>query len=411
MLAPCQSSPGIIMLKTHSEPPRPPLSAYGAILFALGFRPFFAAAGLAAMLLIGLWLPLWSGQISGSFHYTPFIWHSHEMLFGFAGAIISGFLLTAVRNWTGVNTPNGTPLAALATLWLAGRIAPLAAGWLPAGLIAAVDLLFLPAVALALRPALWQGRQKVNRIFVPLLLLMGVANLLVHLEALGLAETALQGIELMLLLVVALVLLIGGRVIPFFTEAVIDGHRSRRFPKVEVLAVTALVALILIRLFYPQPAMTAAVALLAAAAQTLRLAGWHNRQVWHIPILWVLYSGFVWIIIGLIMLALAALGLFSINLAYHALTVGGIGVLTLGMMARVSLGHTGRPIDPPKVMTLAFILLNLAAVVRVFLPLLLPGYYPTWIHISGGLWILAFALFCRIYLPMLIRLRVDGAPG
>jgi len=119
------------MLKTHSEPPRPPLSAYGAILFALGFRPFFAAAGLAAMLLIGLWLPLWSGQISGSFHYTPFIWHSHEMLFGFAGAIISGFLLTAVRNWTGVNTPNGTPLAALATLWLAGRIAPLAAAGSP----------------------------------------------------------------------------------------------------------------------------------------------------------------------------------------------------------------------------------------------------------------------------------------
>lgn len=399
------------MLKPHSEPQRPPLSAYGNILFALGFRPFFAAAGLAALTLMLLWIPAWEGHLTTGSYYPPQIWHSHEMLFGFTAAIISGFLLTAVRNWTGVNTPNGKPLAALALLWLLGRLLPFASGVLPPLLIALVDLAFLPAVALSLKPALWQGSQKVNRVFVPLLLVMAGANLLVHLQALGNGSSAMAGIESMLLLVALLVLMIGGRVIPFFTDAVVTDRRAQRYPKIEMLAMGSLLALILLRLTPIPDQVTAGIALLCALAQLVRVAGWHHAKVWRTPILWVLYSGFLWMVLGLVLFGLSLLQLVAINLAYHALTVGGIGVLTLGMMSRVSLGHTGRPIEPPAIMTLAFAALNLAALVRVFLPMLAPGYYALWIHLSAGLWLLAFGLFSWIYLPMLIKPRVDGRPG
>ncbi len=207
------------MLKIHSEPSKPSLSYQGPAIFALGFRPFFSVAGLAAVVLLGVWLVAWSGKLSLPTYYGLIGWHSHEMLFGYTTAIIAGFLLTAVRNWTGITPPIGRPLAGLVLLWLAGRIAPLLQGILPDAVIAITDLLFLPAVALAIRPALWQGKQKINRIFVPLLLVMAVANLLVHLQALGLSDSAAGGSDMMLYLVIFLIMMIGGRVVPFFTQA------------------------------------------------------------------------------------------------------------------------------------------------------------------------------------------------
>ncbi|MEJ1437673.1 MAG: NnrS family protein [Candidatus Sedimenticola sp. (ex Thyasira tokunagai)] len=399
------------MLKIHSEPSKPSLPHQGPAILALGFRPFFSVAGLAAVILLGVWLIAWSGQLSLPTYYGFIGWHSHEMLFGYTPAIIAGFLLTAVRNWTGVTPPIGRPLAGLVALWLAGRIAPLLYGIVPEMVIAITDLLFLPAIALAIKPALWQGKQKINRIFVPLLLVMAVANLLVHLQALGLSNSAAQGSDMMLYLIVFLIVMIGGRVLPFFTQAVIPGHKAVSRQPVEITATISLAALVLVQPLYPEPWLIAILAAISAIAQLVRLAGWHHPQVWRSPILWVLYSGFCWIIIGLVLTAVAPTGVAPANLAKHALTVGGVGVLTLGMIARVSLGHTGRPIQPGKLMGIAFILLNLAALCRVFGPLLLPYLYTLWIDVSGGLWILCFLVFCAIYLPILWRPRVDGAPG
>jgi len=400
------------MLKIHAEPPKQtPLETGGPAILALGFRPFFAAAGLAAVILMAIWLPVWIGKLAIPGYYGVVGWHSHEMLFGFAAAVIAGFLLTAVRNWTGINTPSGTPLALLLLLWLAGRLLPLFPSFIPGWCVALADLAFLPAVALSLGPALWQGEQKINRIFVPLLLLMALANLLVHLQALGLTHGAARGIDIMLFLVVFLVALVGGRVIPFFTQAVVPGFRARRRQWLETATMGAFALLIGLQLFESPPLLTGLTALLLAVAQTLRVAGWHHPHIWRSPVLWVLYTGMFWIIAGFLLLGLASFGLFGWNLARHALSVGGIGVLTLGMMARVALGHSGRAIEPVRSIEAAFVLLNVAAAVRVFGPLLPFGSYTFWVHLSGGIWIVCFVLFCRVYLPILSRPRIDGKPG
>ena len=399
------------MLKIHSEPPKPKLQYRGIPVLALGFRPFFSLAGIAAVVLLLFWLGIWSGGIAAPAYYGGIVWHSHEMLFGYAGAVIAGFLLTAVRNWTGAEVPTGRALGLLALLWLAGRLAPLFSNVLPTSLVAAIDIAFLPAVAVALIPPLWQGRQRINRIFVPLLLAMGVANLLVHLQPLSMADLASRGIDMMLYLVLFLITIIAGRVVPFFTQAVIPGYQVSSRPWVETLVAVSLGLLVLLQPFGLPEQATGLVALVVAIAQALRIQLWHDRQVWGIPILWVLYSGYLWLVAGFLLLGLSGFGLLPANLAKHALTIGAIGILTLGMMARVALGHTGRPIDPPRLMLPAFVLLNLAALVRVFAPLLWPGQYALWVHLSGGLWILVFALFCALYLPMLSRPRIDGKAG
>lgn len=357
-----------------------------------------------------LWLPMSVGRLAPNLYYGPFGWHGHEMLFGYMGAVIAGFLLTAVRNWTGIPTPTGLPLAALALLWLGGRIVPLLGPRVPDPLLALVDGAFLPTLLLILAGPLWRDTNKANRVFLLLLSGMALANLLVHLQALGFAASARQGQGLMRDLLVLLVTLVGGRVVPFFTEKAVPGSCPRHRPWLEHSSFALLIALLVVNLFYPDPAAQSVLASLAAVTQALRLMGWHDRRVWRIPILWVLYSGFVWVVLGLALQALGTLGLFPPNLALHALTVGGFSVLTLGMMARISLGHTGRELHPHSAMTIAFLLLNLAAIVRVF-GLLVWASNPIGVmHLAGGLWIFAFLLFLVLYTPILLRPRVDGRP-
>jgi len=399
------------MLKVHSEPKKPEHTYQGHPLLALGFRPFFLAAALSAILLLVLWLIIWSGGLTPPPYYGPIGWHSHEMLFGYSAAVIAGFLLTAVRNWTGINMPSGGKLGMLVLFWMLGRIAPALAGVLPAAVIALMDIIFLPAVALSLKPALWAGQQKINRIFVPLLLLMGVANLLVHLQAMGIANTADRGINMMLYLVLTIILMVSGRVVPFFTKAVIPGFEPRSFPFADMATPILMGLLILGELLYPHPWLRGLLALALATTQSIRASGWFTNRVWSIPILWVLHTGLFWVITGFTLIALSGLELVPLNLAKHALTVGGIGVLTLGMMARVALGHTGRAIESHRLINATFIALNLAAFMRVFAPLAMPASYTLWIHLSGTLWVLCFLLFFIYYAPMLARPRIDGKPG
>lgn len=399
------------MLKVHSEPPKPELQQAGPAILALGFRPFFISAALSGLILMLIWLGAWSGAYPLPTYYGAIGWHSHEMLFGYVVAVIAGFLLTAVRNWTGITPPTGTNLGLLFLLWLAGRVAPFLSGAIPAPLIALIDLAFLPAVAAGIMPALWKGEQKANRVFVPLLLVMAAANLYVHFDSLGITSSATRGTDAMLYLVTFLVTLLGGRVIPFFTEAVIAGHASRRDSRVELATVLSLGGLVAVQLVYPSAWLSGVFAFAVAVTQALRVIGWYNRGIWQIPILWVLFSGMFWLVIGFSMTGLAYFGFTGLNLAKHAITVGGIGVLTYGMMARVALGHTGREIASHPLINGCFVLLNLATLFRVFGPILLPEKYTLWVHLSGGLWIISFLLFGAIYVPMLIRPRVDGKPG
>jgi uncharacterized protein involved in response to NO len=386
---------------------RPPLAGWSP--FALGFRPFFLAAGVYAVLLIGLWLGVLRGSLAFA-DLPPAIWHGHEMLFGFAVAVIAGFLLTAAQNWTGIRTPSGWPLAGLFLLWLAGRLAFLFPV-LPAAFAAVLDLAFLPALALALALPIHKAKQLHNYPFPVLLLALTAANALVHLQFLGWATSARLGLHLGVYVVVMMIVIMGGRVIPSFTDNKLR-TRARRWLLVERLVPLATPAALIAALVVPVSAATVLLAALAATVHATRVAGWYTHKLWSVPLLWILHLGYAWIAVGFALLALSAAGFdAAAGSALHAFTAGGIGTLTLGMMARVSLGHTGRMLEPARLMTAAFVAVNLAALIRVTAPLLFPQIYAQALAAAGLLWMAAFGLFAAIYMPILLRPRVDGKPG
>jgi uncharacterized protein involved in response to NO len=382
----------------------------GLAPFALGFRPFFLAAGIYAALLMALWLLVLRGTLDIG-EMSPLVWHGHEMLFGFTVAVIAGFLLTAAQNWTGIRTPSGAPLAALFLLWLAGRVGFLVPGLRPC-LVATIDLAFLPVLALVLALPILKAKQLHNFPFPVMLLALTAANALVHGGALGWTPgTASMGLHLAVYVVVTMIVVMGGRVIPSFTDNKLH-TRARRWKSIEWLVPVATLGALIAALIAPDSPVTALLAALAAMVHVIRLAGWYTSKYWSVPLLWILHLGYAWIALGFALLALSAAGITATAVSsLHAFTAGGIGVLTLGMMARVSLGHTGRMLEPAPVMTRAFVAINLAALIRVALPLLFPGVYMQIMAAAGVAWMAAFGLFVVVYAPMLLRPRVDGKPG
>lgn len=333
------------------------------------------------------------------------------MLFGYVVAIVAGFLLTAARNWTGIATPAGVPLALLTLLWLAGRLVPWFAV-LPPWFVALVDMAFLPILAAVLVPVLWPGKNRANRWFVAILLAMAFANGLFHAEALGLGTgIARIGTAVMVDLVVLLLLFVGGRIMPFFTEMAIKGFKATTRKPVEMAGFVLLPVIAMLHLVPSTPSwLIGTLLLMTATVQAVRLIGWYDRRIWSIPILWVLHTGYVWIVLGLFLYGASEFGIFQRSPALHALTLGGIGVFTLGMMARVSLGHTGRTMQSARSINFAFVLVHLAAVIRVFGPVGVPSWYVSWVMLAGAIWVLAFGLFLIVYAPMLVKSRADGRP-
>ena len=381
------------------------------VIFALGFRPFFLLAGWLAILLMAFWVPVFVGGVASDIYYAQIDWHSHEMIFGYTVAVIAGFLLTAVRNWTNTPTPSGLPLAEMGALWLVARILPIFVAIFPRWLIAAADLAFLPTFAIGIAVPLLKNNEKRNLIFLPLLAVLWSADLLVHADVLGLAPNlARKGLFLGLDVIILVIVIMGGRVIPFFTERALSVV-LKRWRIVEWLSPLSVVLFLLTELFVPDSVTSASLAALAACANGARLAGWYTPRYWRVPLLWVLHLGYGWIILGFYLKAGTALGLVPPQFTIHAFTVGGIGVLTLGMMARVSLGHTGRPLKVGAAMTSAFVLINLAAVGRGLLPPFFPQFFSQLIVASGAFWIAAFTIFIIVYTPILIQPRVDGRPG
>ena len=363
------------------------------------------------MVLMAIWLLGYTKRDPLLTYYGSSGWHAHEMLFGYVVAVIAGFLLTAVRNWTNAPPLRGVPLAALSSLWLAGRILPLFLG-VPLWLVAAVDLAFLPILALVLAIPLLRAKQKRN-LFIPVLLLvLMVANALVHIEWLGYAmDSARLGVVLAIYTLVLLITVIAGRVVPFFIESALPAVKIRPRPVIGYMSIMTVIILALADLFSPSAQIVVACSLAAALVHAWRLRGWMVRAVLTQPLLWILLVGYAWLVVGFMLLAVAYSGFISTMIAFHALMVGGIGVMTLGMMARVALGHTGHPLRPPPLVTLAFILVNIAAVVRVAGPLLTLRYTKAVIGAAGALWITSFVLFLIVYVPILIQVRIDDRPS
>jgi uncharacterized protein involved in response to NO len=380
---------------------------------AKGFRPFFLLAGAFAVGIVPLWLFILHGAVGSPPYLAPATLHAHEMLHGFTVAVLAGFLLTAVGNWTQRETVIGWPLLALASLWLMGRVALLLPGALPRGLVALLDLSFLPGLIVVLARPLLAAKNRRNFVMLGVLAALFVTNAVVHAEALGLVPLGfgqranLAGVNL-----VSLVMLImAGRVFPMFTKNATGVTSIRSVPWLDATTVGAMGLALALDVAAPTSDVTA---LAFGAAGTLAFARsvhWGARHSGREPLLWVLHAGYAWLCLGLISRALAVELAVPSSLGTHALTVGAIGTLTLGMMARVALGHTGRMLVAPRPMAVAFLAINLAAAVRCFGPLVVPASYLQVLVVSGVLWMLAFAIFVVTYAPILIRARIDGRPG
>jgi uncharacterized protein involved in response to NO len=378
-------------------------------LWNLGFRPFYLLAGFFAAFSVLCWTAQFAGWLGSRVYLGDPRWHAHEMIFGYAFAVLVGFLFTAGRNWTNRPTPTGMPLAAIAMLWIAGRVLVLTP-W--TFLTAAADTAFAIAATAGLAVPLVASRNRRNYFFIPLLLGLGAANLAFHLAMAGVIDIPVQrGLQAGLDLILFVVAVMAGRVIPMFTANAIPGTNAVRLPWLERTVLGGTLALLAVDVLGLPPVVIAALAAIAGIAHAVRLVLWKPWVTAGRPIVWILHLSYAWIAVHLGLRVLSEIGAVSASLATHALTIGAIGGITLGMMTRTSRGHTGRALQTTVYETAAYVLVHLAAAARVFLPMLNPELQLTAIIVSGMLWSAAFALFTATYWPILTRARVDGKPG
>lgn len=396
-----------------------PQSSHSPAWLNLGFRPFFMGAALFAMLSMSIWAAIFPLQILSPLNeLAPTVWHAHEMIYGYAVAVIAGFLLAAVKNWTGLQTLRGTLLFLLFFLWLTARLLPLAGLFSEVGLslqwTAFADLLFMAMLIPAVAVPIIRAKSQRNLAVIAILALLLTGNGLFYLGVFGiLADGIRLGLYLGFYIIIALVLMMGRRVIPFFTERGVGYSVTlTNYAWLDKAVPLLMIAFIAAELVAPGNLMTTMVAAVLMGLLGLRLVGWHTKGIWRKPLLWVLHIAYGLVVVGFALKVAAFLFGASPFLAVHAFALGGIGLMTLGMMARVCLGHTGRNVfAPPAAVTWMFLLLTGAALLRVFVPLLAPAYYALWVGLSQLSWISAFVLFSLIYIPMLLTPRADGKPG
>ncbi|MBF0096129.1 MAG: NnrS family protein [Magnetococcales bacterium] len=391
-----------------------PSSARQSVLFAYGFRPFFLGAGVWSLAMISLWLYLLNSADSTLDAMRSPLWHGHEMLYGFIGASAAGFLLTASPNWSRKPALTGTPLKLLFLSWLLGRFSMLCSPWLPAWLVAGGDLLFCIALVATTTPTLWNTGNKVHRIFPLLLALLALGNLLYHGQFVGIwQESAQRGLYVGIDAIVFFLVMVGGHIMPMFTRNALANTEMLPpipiKPALEIAGAVTLTAIVLSDLYDPYNAVGGVILCVAALVQAWRLSLWHTLKTLKIPILWVLHVGYAWLVIGLMLRGISqTLHWLPPTAALHALTIGAMGLFTLGIMGRVSLAHTGRPLQASFSFALTFYLIIAAVCIRVFAILIWPMQAIT---LSALLWIGAFALFIVNFATALTQPRPDGLPG
>ena len=379
-----------------------------APLWRLGFRPFFLAGALFALLAVALWAAVLHGLTNLAVPSGMLAWHRHEMPFGFGLAIIAGFLLTAVQTWTGRPGLSGRPLIALFGFWLAARLAWFAPVPLPVLII--LQLAFIGLFIAQMAHQLVAAKQRNN---YPILLVLSLLALCQSFTLAGLAigdgDLQRRGVLAALWLIAVMLGLIGGRVIPFFTQrglGRVEAFAAHPWLDRLLLACGVLVAALFASGHNLQARSWLAVPFIVLSVlHGLRLWRWYLPGIWRVPLLWSLHLAYTWLLVASLGMAAWHLGwLTRPSQASHALAVGAMGGLILAMMARVSLGHTGRPLQPAGAMAWAFGLLNLGALIRV-------SAGGGWLGLAALCWGVAFALFAWNYAPVLCRAWVDGHPG
>lgn len=381
----------------------------------LGFRPFFLSGAVLALIAIPLWIAGFAGKLHG-LGIAPqagwLAWHMHEMVFAFAVVFIAGFLLTAVQTWTGVKSISGNRLLALFLLWLLARIL-----WFtPVNpiVLAVVDASFLPLVALQMGYCVGKAKQARNYPIVLVLLVLAGLNIL---SLCGLVKGQYQLQHQAALgavwAIAAMMSIIGGRVIPFFTFRGLQlKAQTSAWPWLDrlVLFGSLFIAVSYGFAWANQAHWLFAVAfIILGLAHLVRFARWYDNKIWRVPLLWSLFMAYAWFVVAYLAMGAWHLKLFSNgSLALHALTIGAMSGLIIAMVARVTLGHTGRALIPPKLMTIAFISINIAAAIRVFA---VQYDYFIGLWLASLAWFISFALFIYYYGPMLVKPRIDGNPG
>ena len=378
-------------------------------LLRLGFRPFYLGAALFGMLAVPLWIAALLGTVTLPLGVSPLLWHAHEMLFGFAVAVIVGFLLTAGRAWTGLATPRGGVLAALALLWLTARLAAFVA---PFAVYAALDLLLLPLVAAVLVRVLLRAGNRRNLPLGAILVLLAGVNLCFHLAVLGLLDIApVRALHAGLALIVMIECVMAGRVIPAFTMSALPGLKLRTPRALDPFTLLATALALALWVLLSPHAVTAAAFGLAAVLHAARLWSWQPWRVRARPILWVLHLAYAWIPIGFLLLAWAQVGAVTASAGIHALAVGATGGLIIGMLTRTARGHTGRALRASGLEVAAYLLVTSAAVARVALPLVAPQHLVTWLVAAAAAWAAAFGIYLLVFAPWLVSRRLDGKDG
>ena len=383
-------------------------------LFNLGFRPFFLGASIFAIFSIFAWMLAYfsfSKVIVTNISLSQ--WHAHEMLYGYGMAVVAGFLLTAVKNWTGIATLHGKPLMVLFLLWCSARLLFLFGtdflAW-----AAVADLLFGLMLIVAIAIPIVKAKQWIQLAVVSKIILLWVGNWLFYLGCFGVISSGmLYAINGAVLLFISLILMIGRRVIPFFIERGVDYKiQLKQYKWLDISILVVFLALFLNVIFIQNAAVTTLSAGILFTLNGYRLYNWHTVGLWRVPLLWSLYLS-AWLInLGFLCYGLQALRSHLLVLTLHIFTVGGIGLMTLSMMSRVALGHTGRDVrKPSRWLSLAFAGMLASVIFRAVLPMAFSQYYVNWVFIASVFWIVSFAIFVVIYAPILLKPRVDGTYG
>lgn len=384
------------------------------VLFSYGFRPFFLLAALHAIIVLSLWLYIfftgywWNGNL------TAQLWHGHEMLFGFVEAAIAGFLLTAVPAWTGKRAISGWPLFILVLAWLTGRLIMVFYSLFSVWIVSIVDLAFFPLLGVMLFPSLSKGKPR-NMIFLLLLATLFTANLLFHIaiannNTLFASNNLLFGVNTVLVLIS----IIGGRIIPAFTQGAMQRTDAtftiKPFPALDRIAILSILIILVTDLFWPYSITSGWLAIIAALLHAIRFARWKTFSGQGEAIVLILHVAYAWLIIGLVLKGLFLVTGLSFSTGWlHAFTVGAFATMIMAVMTRASLGHTGRPLVAPPLVKMSYVFITLAAIVRVTGPAF-PESYSISIAVSGMFWIIAFTLFLIVYIPILVTPRVESLP-
>lgn len=376
--------------------------------WARGFRPFFFLGATYSLISILIWGGFYAGMVAPPYvMLDPVSWHAHEMIFGFCMAIVAGFLLTAVANWTGGAPARHMQLALLCVLWAIGRVVLNIDMGLPQPVVAGLSLLFIPALALSLSIPLIKSRNKRNFIFLGLLTILFASDAVFLLF--GQSRSALY---VALMMVLTMVSLIGGRIIPAFTVAAL---RRRGFMvvqtdqyRLDMAAIISLIGVALSLILTPAGWVLGCIAAVSCALHAVRMRHYHSFKALSDPLLWILHAGYFWLVIGLGLLSLTGFGVLDIPAVIHSLTVGCIGSMILGMICRVTLGHTGRDLKVGRITAFSFVLIQIAAIIRVLGPMLIPEFKSDFIITAAVIWSLCFGLYLLVHGRMLFLPRPDG---